>query len=1267
MSRFHYTERIGSEMSEVKRIFVEKRKGFDVEAVNLLADLKQNLGIKNAEAVRIINRYDISGLDGESFEKAKNTILSETNADTVYDEKISIGDEFKVFAMEYLPGQYDQRADSAAQCVQLLKQGERPQVVTAKVIAVSGNISDTDFEKIKDYLINPVESRLASFEKPESLDMKANVPDNVAVIKGFTVWNDEEMEKYYSSMGFAMTLSDLKFCRDYFRDEEHRDPTVTELRVIDTYWSDHCRHTTFLTRLEKIEIEKGALSEAIENALKEYYSARDEIYGKDTKRDVSLMDMAIIGMKLLRKRGLIPDLDVSDEINACSIEVPVTIDGKTEKWLVQFKNETHNHPTEIEPFGGAATCLGGAIRDPLSGRAYVYQAMRVTGSGDPTLPFEKTMKGKLPSRKITTGAAQGYSSYGNQIGLATGQVTELYDMGYAAKRLEIGAVIGASPKENVVRGVPSEGDIIVLLGGRTGRDGCGGATGSSKAHTLESIETCGAEVQKGNPPTERKIQRLFRNEKAAKMIKRCNDFGAGGVCVAIGELADGLDIDLDKVRKKYDGLDGTELAISESQERMAVVLDKSDVDAFIALAGEENLEAYPVAIVAKNPRLTMKWRGDVIVSLSREFLNTNGVTQVATSYITAPDADNCYRTSVPKALEGLDTKTAFKKNLSRLECCSQRGLVERFDASIGAATVMMPFGGKTQLTPEDAMAAKLPLLKGETDDATAMSYGYIPGISRWSPFHGAAYAVTESLSKLAAIGADPLTSRLTFQEYFERLHEVPSRWGKPTAALLGALTAQINMGIPSIGGKDSMSGSFEDLDVPPTLVSFAVAMTKASKTISAEFKKSGSKVVYIPLPEDKATGLPAWEELKKVYKAIYALANDGKILAASVVREGGAAATVARMSFGNKIGFEFKNELTAKELFAPLSGSFVVELADGAEISDILYYDLGTTVDAETITVNGETLTIDELIEEWNFKLEGVFPTKSYCPANEQEIPLYTERNTSSPVIKTAKPKVFIPVFPGTNCEIDTARAFEKAGAEPELLIVKNLTPAAIEETISEMVKLIDDAQMVMLPGGFSGGDEPDGSGKFIATTFRNPRVSEAVARLLNQRDGLMLGICNGFQALIKLGLVPYGEIRELKADDPTLTFNTIGRHISHMAYTRVTSTKSPWFSSVNAGDVFSVPISHGEGRFVVSDEMLQKLIANGQIATQYVDLNGKQADTIEFNPNGSVCAIEGITSPDGRVLGKMGHSERKGDNLYKNVPFEKDQKIFESGVKYFK
>ena len=1243
------------------RIFVHKKEQFQVESESLAAELRQSLSLKEDFGLTKYNLYDIFDADENDIELLKKNVCSEVVTDDVYDSVDLTGKSY--LAYEFLPGQYDQRADSAMQCLMLLNNKQTVRIHSGTLLVFANPVDEETLNKITHYIVNPVEARVKDLSVLVD-DQDVEVKD-VPVLEGFTKMSKEELDSLRQTLGLAMSQADIEHVQRYFEKEEKRDCTMTELRVLDTYWSDHCRHTTFETVLDDVSFHLDTLSDELQASYDKYLKLRQEVHGN--RKEKTLMDMATIAGKYLRKQGKLDDMEITDEINACSVEITVDVDGKDEQWLLMFKNETHNHPTEIEPFGGAATCLRGAIRDPLSGRAYVYQAMRVTGSGDPTLPFEKTMKGKLPSRKITTGAAQGYSSYGNQIGLATGQVTELYDMGYAAKRLEIGAVIGASPKENVVRGVPSEGDIIVLLGGRTGRDGCGGATGSSKAHTLESIETCGAEVQKGNPPTERKIQRLFRNEKAAKMIKRCNDFGAGGVCVAIGELADGLDIDLDKVRKKYDGLDGTELAISESQERMAVVLDKSDVDAFIALAGEENLEAYPVAIVAKNPRLTMKWRGDVIVSLSREFLNTNGVTQVATSYITAPDADNCYRTSVPKALEGLDTKTAFKKNLSRLECCSQRGLVERFDASIGAATVMMPFGGKTQLTPEDAMAAKLPLLKGETDDATAMSYGYIPGISRWSPFHGAAYAVTESLSKLAAIGADPLTSRLTFQEYFERLHEVPSRWGKPTAALLGALTAQINMGIPSIGGKDSMSGSFEDLDVPPTLVSFAVAMTKASKTISAEFKKSGSKVVYIPLPEDKATGLPAWEELKKVYKAIYALANDGKILAASVVREGGAAATVARMSFGNKIGFEFKNELTAKELFAPLSGSFVVELADGAEISDILYYDLGTTVDAETITVNGETLTIDELIEEWNFKLEGVFPTKSYCPANEQEIPLYTERNTSSPVIKTAKPKVFIPVFPGTNCEIDTARAFEKAGAEPELLIVKNLTPAAIEETISEMVKLIDDAQMVMLPGGFSGGDEPDGSGKFIATTFRNPRVSEAVARLLNQRDGLMLGICNGFQALIKLGLVPYGEIRELKADDPTLTFNTIGRHISHMAYTRVTSTKSPWFSSVNAGDVFSVPISHGEGRFVVSDEMLQKLIANGQIATQYVDLNGKQADTIEFNPNGSVCAIEGITSPDGRVLGKMGHSERKGDNLYKNVPFEKDQKIFESGVKYFK
>ena len=1252
----------------VKRIFVEKKSGFDVEASNLTADIQKSLGLTAVENVRIINRYDISGIDGEDFEKAKKTILSETNADTVYDEVLPENSDYRIFAMEYLPGQYDQRADSAAQCVQLLTQGERPQVVSAKVIGVKGDISNADFDKIKHYLINPVESREASLDKPESLDLKSDIPADVAVVDGFIKWNDDEMKQYFDSMGFAMTLSDLKFCRDYFRDDEHRDPTVTELRVIDTYWSDHCRHTTFLTRLEKIDIEKSELTRTIEDALALYYESREEIYGKDSNRDVSLMDMALVGMKLLRKRGLIPDLDQSDEINACSIEVPVTIDGKTEQWLVQFKNETHNHPTEIEPFGGAATCLGGAIRDPLSGRAYVYQAMRVTGSGDPTVPFEKTMEGKLPSRKITTGAAQGYSSYGNQIGLATGQVVELYDPGYAAKRMEIGAVIGASPKENVVRGVPAPDDIIVLLGGRTGRDGCGGATGSSKAHTMDSIETCGAEVQKGNPPTERKIQRLFRNKTVSTMIKRCNDFGAGGVCVAIGELADGLTVDLDKVTKKYDGLDGTELAISESQERMAVVLEAKDVDRFIAEADKENLEATAVAVVTETPRLTMNWRGKTIVDLSRAFLNTNGVTQVAQAYITAPDAENNYRTHAPAVLVGMDTAESFKANLGRLEVCSQRGLYERFDASIGAATVMMPFGGKTQLTPEEAMAAKIPLLEGETDDATAMSFGYIPGIAKWSPFHGAAFAVTESLSKLLAIGADPLTARLTFQEYFERLHDVPERWGKPAAALLGSLVAQIRMGLPSIGGKDSMSGSFEDLDVPPTLVSFAVAMTKASKTISAEFKKAGSRVIYVPVPEDKAAMLPDWEKLKAVYRAVSALMGEGKVLAASTVKEGGAAAAVAKMSFGNKIGFTFAKELTADELYAPLSGSLILELADGAELSgDVLFYELGTTTDKEVITVNGAELAIDELIDIWGAKLESVFPTKAKCPEITKNIPLYTERNTSSPVIRTAVPKVFIPVFPGTNCEVDTARAFAKAGADPQLLIVRNLTPDAIEETISEMVRLINDSQMIMLPGGFSGGDEPDGSGKFIATTFRNPRVSEAVNELLKKRDGLMLGICNGFQALIKLGLVPYGEIRELKPDDPTLTYNTIGRHISHMAYTRVTSVKSPWLSGVNAGDVFSVPISHGEGRFVATDEMLDTLIRNGQIATQYVDLEGNPSGNIEFNTNGSVCAIEGITSPDGRVLGKMGHSERKGENLYFNTPFEKDQKLFESGVAYFK
>lgn len=1257
-------------MSRVIRIFVEKKPGFDIEAGHIMADLRENLGMTAIEDLRYLNRYDISGLSQEEFQQARGTILSEPNVDQVYDEEFPAPEGYRVFAMEYLPGQYDQRADSAAQCVQLLTQGERPQVLTARVVAVKGNITDEQFEKIQSYLVNPVESRIASLDKPESLDMQAEVPPDVARVKGFIGWNGEELKNYYGSMGFAMTLEDLAFCQEYFRDTEHRDPTVTELRVIDTYWSDHCRHTTFLTRLEQVEIEKGALSGAIEEALKAYYDARDTVYGKDTSRPVSLMDMALVGMKLLRKEGKIPDLDVSEEINACSIQVPVTIDGETQQWLVQFKNETHNHPTEIEPFGGAATCLGGAIRDPLSGRAYVYQAMRVTGSGDPRTSFEDTMPGKLPSRKITTGAASGYSSYGNQIGLATGQVTELYDPGYMAKRMEIGAVIGASPKENVIRETPMPGDAIVLLGGRTGRDGCGGATGSSKAHTEQSIETCGAEVQKGNPPTERKIQRLFRDGEVAKLIKRCNDFGAGGVCVAIGELADGLTVDLDRVSKKYEGLDGTELAISESQERMAVVLNPKDVPAFLQAAHQENLEAQQVAEVTENPRLKMNWRGDLIVDLSREFLNTNGVTQRAKAKITAADPAEDYRHLAPKALRDLPVGKAFEENLKRLEVCSQKGLSERFDSSIGAGTVLMPFSGKYQLTPEEAMVAKIPLLKGETDDATAMSYGYIPGISRWSPFHGAAYAVVESLSKLLAVGADPAAARLTFQEYFERLHDVPERWGKPAAALLGAFTAQVNMGNPAIGGKDSMSGSFEALDVPPTLVSFAVAMTKASKTVSACFRKAGSQAWMVPVPENPETHLPAWDKLKAVYAKIYEMMGKDQILSASVVREGGAAAAVCRMCFGNQMGFQFAGDPDQKTLFAPLSGSLVLELKDDSDTTGLETLGasvLGTVCGEPVILIGSERLSLAALTEAWEKPLEKVFPTRAETKAYFCQVPLYSERNQKAPAVQYAKPRVFIPAFPGTNCEVDTARAFERAGAKADVLIVKNLTPADIEETIEAMVKAIQNAQIIMLPGGFSGGDEPDGSGKFIATTFRNPRVAEAVSELLEKRDGLMLGICNGFQALIKLGLVPYGRITQIQENDPTLTFNTLGRHVSRMVYTRVTSVKSPWLMGAEAGQIHTVPVSHGEGRFVADAQTVARLMANGQIATQYVDLAGNPSMDIQWNPNGSVCAIEGITSPDGRILGKMGHSERQGENLYGNVPGEKDQQLFASGVRYFK
>ena len=1250
-------------MAKVYRVFVEKKKGNDIEAGQILEDLRGNVGLTGLEDLRIINRYDAQGLSDAEFDSAVKQVFSETNLDNVYYD-LKIDDGWKYFATEYLPGQYDQRADSAAQCIQLLTAGERPKVASAKVIAVKGDISDDEFEKIKSYIINPVESRVASMELPETLDIKTDVPADIVRIDGFIEMSDDEIAAYHGSMGLAMSVADLCWVRDYFKNDEKRNPSLTEIKVIDTYWSDHCRHTTFATQLDEITINEGKYSAAIEKALDQYFEARADLYAGRTDKIVCLMDMACIGTKYLKKHGYVDDLDESEEINACSINVDVEIDGKKEPWLVQFKNETHNHPTEIEPFGGAATCLGGAIRDPLSGRAYVYQAMRVTGSGDPTTPFEDTLDAKLPQSKITTGAAQGYSSYGNQIGLATGQVTELYDDGYVAKRMEIGAVIGASPKENVIREVPQNGDVIILLGGKTGRDGCGGATGSSKAHDSHSIETCGAEVQKGNAPTERKIQRLFRNPKVAKMIKRCNDFGAGGVSVAIGELADGLKIDLDKVPKKYEGLDGTELAISESQERMAVVVDKSDVEKFENLARKENLESTVVAEVTDENRLEMTWRGDKIVDLSRDFLNTNGVVQHAAVEIEAIGDDE-YRTQVPSALEKMTNAEALKANLSRLEVCSQKGLVERFDSSIGASTVLMPYAGKYQLTPEEAMVAKIPLIKGETDTATVMAYGFIPKVSRWSPFHSAAFAVTESLAKLAAVGCDPSKARLTFQEYFERLNDAPTRWGKPTAALLGALTAQLGYHTPSIGGKDSMSGSFNDLDVPPTLVSFAVGVSEASKTASAQFKRAGSTVKLVEIPVDSETGLPNYDKAMALMVDVCNKIREGKVLAAGVVKEGGAAACVCKMAFGNKTGFTFETKLDAKTLFAPLQGSFVLELADENDFDGIT---LGTTNDNGVFIIDGTVYTADELIAEWTSKLEKVFPTDSGKTAKMPiDVPLYKERSIFVAKNKVAKPKVFIPAFPGTNCEVDTARAFEKAGAEASILVVNNLTPADINETIDKMVKEIEMSQIVMLPGGFSGGDEPEGSGKFIATTFRNPKVSEAVTKLLNCRDGLMLGICNGFQALIKLGLVPNGKIVDIKENDPTLTFNTIGRHISSMAYTRVTSVKSPWFSAVEAGDVFAVPISHGEGRFVADEDVMKKLVENGQVATQYVDLDGNVANEMPFNPNGSVCAVEGITSPDGRVLGKMGHCERKGDNLYGNVPFEKDMKLFESGVKYFK
>ena len=1255
-------------MSKVFRIFVEKKKGNDIEAGQTLADLRDNVGLSALEDLRIINRYYAQGLTEEEFNLAVKQILSEPNLDNVYTE-LSIPEDYRYFAMEYLPGQYDQRADSAAQCIQLLTAGERPEVQSAKIIAVKGDITDEEFEKIKNYIINPVESRVASLEIPESLNIKSDVPADIARIDGFIDMSDDEIEAYHSSMGFAMSIADLCWVRDYFKNDENRNPSLTELKVIDTYWSDHCRHTTFATQLDEIKIDSGKYTDAINKALEQYFDIRKEVYG-DRDKIVCLMDMACIGTKVLKKRGLVNNLDESEEINACSIEVPVVIDGKTEQWLVQFKNETHNHPTEIEPFGGAATCLGGAIRDPLSGRAYVYQAMRVTGSGDPTTPFEKTLDAKLPQSKITTGAAAGYSSYGNQIGLATGQVTELYDEGYVAKRMEIGAVIGASPKDNVKRECPQKDDVIVLLGGRTGRDGCGGATGSSKVHTTTSIETCGAEVQKGNAPTERKIQRLFRRAQVSKLIKKCNDFGAGGVSVAIGELADGLVVDLDKVPKKYAGLDGTELAISESQERMAVVVAPEDVDEFLGYAAEENLEAVKVATVTKEPRLVLNWRGKSIVNLSRAFLDTNGAHQETSVKVDVPKKEDNYLEKiaidkVEKDLEQKDVKAAMLDTLHDLNVCSQKGLVEMFDASIGAGSVFMPYGGQYQLTETQSMVAKLPVLHGKTDTVTMMSYGFDPYLSSWSPYHGAIYAVLESLSKIVATGGDYKKVRFTFQEYFRRMTEDPERWSQPFAALLGAYNAQIGFGLPSIGGKDSMSGTFNDIDVPPTLVSFAVDTALQQEILTPELKKTGDALVLFEIPKD-AYDLPEYDKVMALYEKLHALVADGTLKAAYTVDGTGVMAATAKMAFGNKLGVSYADSLTEKELFGNQIGAIVAEVAQ-EDLAKLPAYKLVGSVAESGFAYKDAVVTEDDALKSWSSTLERVFPTKAEKGTDPVASPLYEAKEVYVCKHKVAKPTVFIPVFPGTNCEYDSAKAFERAGADVITKVFKNMSAEDIRESVDAFEKAISQAQIIMFPGGFSAGDEPDGSAKFFATAFQNAKIKEAVTKLLNERDGLALGICNGFQALIKLGLVPYGEICGQKEDSPTLTYNTINRHISKMVYTKVVSNKSPWLAQAEVGKTYVSPASHGEGRFVAPKEWIDKLFANGQVATQYADFNGNVSMDEEWNVNGSYAAIEGITSPDGRCFGKMAHAERRDNAVAINIYGEQDLKIFESGVAYFK
>ena len=1265
-------------MSNVRRIYVEKKEPYAVKAKELHDELKNYLGIDVAK-VREFIRYDVENISDEVFARACKTVFSEPPVDDLYEETIEIPADAKVFSVEFLPGQFDQRADSAVQCVKFLKEDEEPVIRTAVTYMIEGQVSDEEFSKIKSYCINPVDSRETGMEKPDTLITVYDDPADVAVFDGFRDMDESSLKALYESLGLAMTFKDFLHIQKYFHDDEKRDPSMTEIRVLDTYWSDHCRHTTFSTELTDVEFGEGYYRSPLETTYQSYLDTREEIFKGREDKFVCLMDLALMAMRKLKKDGKLDDMEESDEINACSVVVPVEMDygdhRETEEWLVFFKNETHNHPTEIEPFGGAATCLGGAIRDPLSGRGYVYQAMRVTGAADPTVPVSEILHGKLSQKKLVRGAASGYSSYGNQIGLATGFVKEIYHPSYVAKRMEIGAVMGAAPRRNVIRETSDPGDIIILLGGRTGRDGCGGATGSSKVHTDTSIETCGAEVQKGNAPTERKIQRLFRREEVSRLIKKCNDFGAGGVSVAIGELADGLTVDLDKVPKKYAGLDGTELAISESQERMAVVVDPKDVDTFLGYAKEENLEAVPVAVVTEEPRLVLNWRGKPIVDLKRAFLDTNGAHQETKVKVDIPSEEENYfdKWAVPavgEKLEEGDVKGAWVALLNDLNVCSQKGLVEMFDSSIGAGSVLMPYGGKYQLTETQTMVAKLPVLEGKTDTVTMMSYGFDPYLSSWSPYHGAVYAVTESMAKIVASGGDFSKIRFTFQEYFRRMTSDPERWSQPFAALLGAYDAQIGFGLPSIGGKDSMSGTFNDIDVPPTLVSFAVDVAKYGDIITPELKTPGNKLVRFSINKDDFD-IPMYENVAELYGKIHELTENGTIVSAYALDSKGVAAAVAKMAFGNKLGVKIDDEVTTDDLFDNGLGDILAEIpADkmaALEEKELDYTVIGIVTEEPVFVYGDVKITMEEALVSWTSKLEKVFPTKAVKGTEAVASNVYKADSIYVCKHKIAKPTVFIPVFPGTNCEYDSTKAFERAGAHVETRVFRNMTAEDIRESVEEFEKSIAQAQIIMFPGGFSAGDEPDGSAKFFATAFQNEKLKEAVMKLLNERDGLALGICNGFQALIKLGLVPYGEITGQKEDSPTLTFNTINRHISKMVYTKVVSNKSPWLQGATLGATYCNPASHGEGRFVAPKEWIDKLFANGQVATQYADQNGNVSMDEEYNVNGSYCAIEGITSPDGRCLGKMAHSERRDTAVAMNIYGEQDMKIFESGVQYFK